>query len=102
MSRDRHVRLFLLSLSWPTGSLFSRRAAAVGDRDSGQHYPAILFPQEEAYACSCTARSTIFTANIAAGLIAEQFARWLRLLPVGSDLQLNLLFSELMVTGGAR
>ena len=47
----------------------------------------------------CTSRSTIFSANIAAGLMLEQFTRYLRGMPVDPDLQLNLLSSELTVTG---
>ena len=44
---------------------------------------------------SCTAKSTIYTASIAAGLMLTQFTRWLRRLPVDSDLTLNLLSMEL-------
>jgi molybdopterin-synthase adenylyltransferase len=61
------------------------------------HYPATLFTAAEAFSGSCTAKSTIFTANIAAGLMIQQFTRWLRHMPVDSDLTLNLLASELVV-----
>lgn len=70
-------------------------ACAPGSRE---HYPSTLFQVEEAYAGSCTAKSTIFTANIAAGLMLEQFTRWLRGLPTDADMQLNLLASELTVS----
>ena len=73
------------------------RVVTACDAPSRDHYPDTLFPREEAHACSCTARSTIFTANVAAGLMLEQFALWLRRLPVDPDLQLNLLTSELSV-----
>ena len=62
-----------------------------------EHYPTTLFGAGEAYRDGCTARSTIFTANVAAGLMIEQFTRWLRKLPIDADLQLNLLTSELTV-----
>lgn len=62
------------------------------------HYPSTLFSPTEAHAGSCTAKTTIFTANIAAGLMVEQFSRWLRDLPVDPDLQFNLLSSELTVS----
>ena len=66
------------------------------DREQGRsHYPTTLFSQNEAQAGSCTARGVIYTANIAAGLMVHQFTRWLRGLPVDSDLSLNLLASEL-------
>lgn len=73
------------------------RILTVADEDSSQHYPGTLFQPEEAQAGACTAKSTIFTANIAAGLMLEQFSRWLRMLPVDKDLQINLLASELIV-----
>ena len=75
------------------------RVLVVSDTASQEHYPTTLFTAEEAYAGSCTAKTTIFTANIAAGLMIEQFTRWLRRLPVDADIQLNLLTSELTVSG---
>ena len=63
------------------------------------HYPTTLFSADQAQAGPCTAKSTIFTANIAAGLMLEQFSRWLRNLPVDADVQLNLLSSEMTVAG---
>lgn len=74
------------------------RVLVVADQESRQHYPLTLFPGSEAFAGSCTARSTIFAANICAGLIVSQFSRWLRKMPVDSDLTLNLLASELNVS----
>ena len=73
------------------------RVLTVADDSSRAHYPTTLFAADEAHAGACTARSTIFTANIAAGLMLEQFSRWLRRLPVDKDLQFNLLASELTV-----
>jgi hypothetical protein len=61
-------------------------------------YPRTLFPGGEAYEGSCTAKSTIYGANVAAGLMLGQFARWLRGLPVIRDQTLNLLAAELTVT----
>ncbi len=61
------------------------------------HYPTTLFDQSEAQAGQCTARSTIYTANLAAGLMVHQFTRWLRGLPVERDQILNLLAGELSV-----
>jgi molybdopterin-synthase adenylyltransferase len=59
------------------------------------HYPTTLFAQDQAFAGACTAKSTIYTANIAAGLMLGQFTRWLRGMAVDRDLLLNLLASEL-------
>ena len=61
-------------------------------------YPQSLFDASEAYAGSCTAKSTIYAASIAAGLMVAQWARWLRDQPVTADQTLNLLASELTVS----
>jgi sulfur carrier protein ThiS adenylyltransferase len=74
------------------------RVLACASSSSGwDHYPSTLFAPAEAYSGGCTAKSTIFTANIAAGLMLEQFSKHLRDLPVDPDIQLNLLATELMV-----
>jgi molybdopterin-synthase adenylyltransferase len=73
------------------------RVLAVCDPAGRRHYPTTLFAAGEAYAGACTSRSTIFTANIAAGLMLEQFTRWLRGLPVDADVTLNLLAGEMQV-----
>jgi sulfur carrier protein ThiS adenylyltransferase len=59
------------------------------------YYPTTLFAAEQAYAGSCTAKSTVYTASIAAGLMVSAFTRWLRGLAVERDLVLNLLAAEL-------
>jgi sulfur carrier protein ThiS adenylyltransferase len=68
-------------------------SSSPGDDD---HYPSTLFAAAEAYAGSCTAKSTLYAASIAAGLMVGQFARWLRGLPTERDLTLNLLSAELI------
>lgn len=62
------------------------------------HYGESLFGTHEAYVGRCTAKSTIYSANIAAGLMLAQFARWLRGQPVVADQTLNLLAAELTVS----
>ncbi len=62
-------------------------------------YAGTLFRAGEAYAGSCTARTTIYAASIAAGLMLAQFARWLRGQPLTFDQTLNLLAAELSVAG---
>jgi molybdopterin/thiamine biosynthesis adenylyltransferase len=73
------------------------RVLAAGEPALDRYYPTTLFTAEEAFVGACTARSTIYTASIAAGLMVGQFTRWLRRLPVDPDLTLNLLASELTV-----
>jgi sulfur carrier protein ThiS adenylyltransferase len=70
------------------------------DFDSRKHYPTTLFNSDEAFVGPCTAKTTIYCANIAAGLMLAQFTKHLRQLPVDPDIQLNLLASELVVGDG--
>jgi sulfur carrier protein ThiS adenylyltransferase len=59
------------------------------------HYASTLFPQADAQSGTCTSRSTIYAASIAAGLMVHQFTRWLRSQPTDEECVLNLLASEL-------
>jgi len=62
-----------------------------------EHYQNTLFSQQEAYEAPCTAKTTIYCANIAAGLMLSQFTKYLRGIPVDRDVQLNLLTMEISV-----
>ena len=73
------------------------RVLTAADLASRRHYPTTLFRQSEAQAGRCTAHGAIYTASIAAGLMTHQFTRWLREIPIDSDLTLNLLATELVV-----
>ena len=73
------------------------RVITACDFESRKHYPATLFSAGEAYVGPCTAKTTIYCANIAAGLMIAQFTKYLRQLPTEPDIQLNLLASELSV-----
>ncbi len=73
------------------------RVLIATDPVSRDHYPTTLFAASEALAGRCTAHATIYTANIAAGLMVHQFARWLRRQPIDADTTLNLLAGELIV-----
>ena len=74
------------------------RVLVACDPDSRRHYPTTLFTAEQAYSCACTARSTLFCANIAAGFMVAQLAKFLRRLPIDADIQVNLLSNEMTVT----
>lgn len=73
------------------------RIVTACDPESRRHYPTTLFRTEEAFVGPCTAKTTIYCANIAAGMVVAQFTKYLRQLPVEADIQLNLLASELSV-----
>ena len=84
---------------WSDGRMLAEtiRILVAADEVGRDHYPTTLFAASEAQPGRCTARSTIYTANIAAGLMVHQFVRWLRRQPVDSDTTLNMLAGELIV-----
>lgn len=73
------------------------RVLTVADDIGRGHYPTTFFLASESASGRCTAHSTIYTANIAAGLMVHQFVRWLRRQPVDADVSLSLLASEMTV-----
>lgn len=97
------VRKIIWESTKPLASLFidARMAAEVvrvlaSDRPmDDRYYATTLFESQEAYSGSCTAKSTIYSASVAAGLMLAQFTRWLRGLPVDRDILLNLLAAEM-------
>jgi len=74
------------------------RVLTACDFESRKNYPTTLFNSDEAFVGPCTAKTTIYCANIAAGFMLAQFTKYLRLLPIDADIQLNLLASELSVS----
>ncbi len=70
------------------------RVLSASDANGFTRYAGTLFPQADAQHGSCTSRSTIYTAGIAAGLMVHQMTRWLRGIPVDFDTTLNLLAGE--------
>ena len=82
---------------WCDGRMLGEvlRILTATEDEGRKHYPGTLFPQSEAELGRCTARSTIYAASIAGGLMLHQFTRWLRGIPVDIDLSVNLLASEL-------
>jgi len=81
---------------WTDGRMLGEviRVLAVSEENGRDYYPTTLFAQSEALPGRCTARSTIYAAGIAAGLMVHQFTRWLRRLPIDREIVLNLLSSE--------
>lgn len=73
------------------------RVITACDQKSRDDYPQTLFGQSEAHTGTCTAKTTIYCGNIAAGFMLAQFTKYLRMLPVDNDIQVNLLASEMSV-----
>src|SRR4029077_19560822 len=87
---------------WGDGRMLGEtiRILVAANETSRLHYPTTLFAASEAEQGRCTARSTIYTATIAAGLMVPQFVRWLRRQPIDADTTLNLLAGEMLVGFG--
>jgi hypothetical protein len=73
------------------------RVLSVSDSRSRERYPGSLFGPGDALQAACTARSTIYCANVAAAMMVHQFTRWLRRMPTDFDVLLNLLSMEITV-----
>jgi sulfur carrier protein ThiS adenylyltransferase len=82
---------------WADGRMLGEvaRILVATDQASRRHYSTTLFSQPEAQTGTCTSRSTIYCASIAAGLMLHQFTRWVRRLPVDADCSMNLLAGEM-------
>ena len=85
---------------WTDGRMLGEvlRVLTASNQDGSRRYSDTLFPQADAQSGSCTSRSTIYAASIAAGIMVHQFTRWLRDIPVDCDTTLNLLAGEWAVT----
>ena len=81
---------------WADGRMLGEvlRVLVASDAVGYARYPESLFTPSEAQRGSCTSRSTIYAATIAAGVMIHQFTRWLRNIPVDFDTTLNLLAGE--------
>jgi sulfur carrier protein ThiS adenylyltransferase len=87
---------------WADGRMLGEvmRILVACDEPGRRHYPTTFFRASEAESGRCTARSTVYTASIAAGLLVHQFTRWLRGQPIDADATLNLLAGEFVTVGG--
>lgn len=75
------------------------RILTVWDDKSAKFYETQLFPSNEAYQGSCTAKSTIYCASGAATIMVSQFAKWLRGCQLDYNINFNLLTNELSAQG---
>ena len=84
---------------WADGRMLGETIRILAATSAGElsRYSDTLFPQTDVQAGSCASRSTIYAANIAAGMMIHQFTRWLRDVPVDVDVTLNLLAGECTV-----
>lgn len=71
------------------------RVFTVRSKKDHEHYESTLFSDEEAYEGSCTAKTTLYCANVAAGLMVSQLPKMFRGIPYDKDMQLNILANEM-------
>jgi len=71
------------------------RILVVSDDGGKRHYPDTLFAAEQAFQGTCTAKTTIYSSNVIAGIMVAQLAKHLRGLPLDFDVQFNLMTHEL-------
>lgn len=76
------------------GPEVARVLAAYGFNDYA-YYNSTLFSDTEMLQVRCTAKTTLYCANICAGLMVHQMTRWLRGYPIDKDTLFNLLASEI-------
>lgn len=81
---------------WADGRMLGEtlRILTAADDASRKHYPTTLFEQSEAHVGRCTAKSTLYAASVAAGIMIHQFTRYLRGITVDRDVMVNLLAGE--------
>ncbi|QDU05666.1 thiamine biosynthesis protein ThiF [Gimesia chilikensis] len=85
---------------WTDGRMLGETIRVLtATKESGiDQYSETLFLQPQAQAGSCTSRSTVYAACIAAGLMVHQLARWLRGISLEHDMTLNLLAGETVIS----
>lgn len=76
---------------WVDGRMLGetlRVLTSAGDQD--KYYRSTIFNGREAVHGRCTARATIYSSNVIAGMMLSQFTRWLREEPFHPDILFNL------------
>lgn len=71
------------------------RILTVRDKKDHAYYESTLFTDGEAYQGPCTAKSTLYCANVAAGFMVAQLTKLFRDIPYDKDVQVNILANEM-------
>lgn len=72
------------------------RILMVSDPDDHEYYRSTIFREEEAYEGSCTAKTTIYCANLAAARAVLRMTQWMRGMEPSRDVLINLLSDEVI------
>jgi len=96
LSKDKELKLFI------DGRMSAEvlRVLAAHDAKTKKHYKETLFAPSEAFRGACTAKTTIYCANIAAGWMIAQFTKWLRGMEPEVDTTVNIFANEIVSSGG--
>lgn len=73
----------------------------VRDSDDREHYEGTLFPSSEMFAASCTAKTTIYCANVISGMMVAQMAKHMRGVPLDREFHVNILAGTLQYASEA-
>lgn len=76
------------------------RILAIGSEKDEEFYESTLHPESETIQGTCTSEGVIYTAGIAAGMMAHQYTRWLRGYPVLRETMLHLPAGEMKIVEG--
>jgi sulfur carrier protein ThiS adenylyltransferase len=60
------------------------------------YYPRTLFEARDGLQQSCTSKTTIYCANLAAAMIMGQFSKFLRGMMVDRDILYNIFTADMM------
>ena len=63
----------------------------VRNEEDAKHYEKSLFSNDEMFQASCTAKTTLYCANVIAGMIVAQFSKYLRGIPTPKEMEVNIV-----------
>ena len=72
------------------------RVLAVSHIDGKDYYPRTLFEARDGLQQSCTAKTTIYCANLAAAMMMGQFSKWARGILIDKDILYNIFAADLI------
>ena len=72
------------------------RVLAVSHMDGKEYYPRTLFEARDGLQQSCTAKTTIYCANLAAAMMMGQFSKWSRGILIDKDILYNIFSTDMI------
>ena len=67
----------------------------VRSKEDRKYYESTLFSNAEMFQASCTAKTTLYCANIISGMMVAQMTKYMRGIPTDREFQLNVLIGTL-------